>query len=182
MTLFLLLLVSAVSGLIAYIGLLPDQFRIARSKVIDAPAEALFAQINDFHNWNGWSPWDKLDPDMERTFEGSPLGYGAIYGWKGNKKVGKGRMKIVESLKDERIKLKIGFEKPYKAVNDIQFDLKPINDSQTEVVWAMSGKHEFITKAMTRFFGFENMVGGQFEEGLANLQRLVETPRIGATS
>lgn len=182
MTVFFLILIAIVSGLIAYIGLVPDVFRIARSAVIDAPPEAVFVQVNDFHNWRNWSPWEKLDPAMERGFEGSPLGFGAIYEWSGNKKVGKGRMKIVESLKDERIKLKLAFEKPFKAINDVQFDLKPISDTQTEVTWAMSGKHEFMTKAMTRFFGFENIVGGQYEEGLANLKRLVDTPRVGASS
>lgn len=182
MTMLLLVLVAVVSALIAYIALVPDGFRIARSAVVDAPAEAIFAQVNDFHNWRQWSPWEKLDPAMERSFEGSPLGFGAIYGWSGNKKVGKGRMKIVESLKDERIKLKLAFEKPFQAMNQVQFDFKPISDAQTEVTWAMTGKHEFITKTMSRFFGFENIVGGQYEEGLANLKRLLETPRVGVSS
>lgn len=182
MTMFFLILIAIASGVVAYIGLVPDHFRIARSAVIDAPAAVVFEQINDFKNWRRWSPWEKLDPNMTHSYEGSPLGFGAIFGWSGNKKVGKGRMKIVESLKDERVKLKIGFEKPFKQINDVQFDLKSISDDRTEVTWSLSGKHEFMTKTLTRFMRFDEMVGGQYEEGLANLKRLVETPRVGTSS
>jgi uncharacterized protein YndB with AHSA1/START domain len=174
MTLFLLLLLAAVSALIAYVSLQPNTFRIARSAVIDAPPERIYPLINDLHEWPRWSPWARLDPQQKVTYEGSPLGAGAIMAWSGNKKVGVGKMKIAESSQNERIRLKLQFIKPMKCVNDAQFDLKPIGETRTEVLWTMSGRNEFMAKAMHAFFNMDKMVGGQFEEGLANLKALVE--------
>lgn len=179
MTLFLLLLLGAVSALIAYISLQADTFRIARSAVVNAQPEAIYPEINDLHNWELWSPWAKLDPNQTIAFEGSPLGAGAIMSWSGNKKVGAGRMKIIESTQNERVRIKIAFQKPMQAVNDVQFDLKPVGENQTEITWVMSGKHEFMGKAMSVFMNMDKMVGGQFEQGLANLKAVVEAkPKV----
>jgi uncharacterized protein YndB with AHSA1/START domain len=175
MTLFLLLVLAAVSALIAYVSLQPDTFRIARSAVIDAPPERIYPLINDLHEWERWSPWAKLDPGQVVTYEGSPLGAGAIMSWAGNNKVGKGKMKIAESSQNERIRLRLQFIKPMKAINDVQFDLKPLGETRTEVVWTMSGKNEFMAKAMHAFMNMDRMVGGQFEQGLASLKALAET-------
>jgi uncharacterized protein YndB with AHSA1/START domain len=174
MTLFLLFVLAAVSALVAYVSLQPDTFRIARSAVIDAPPERVYPLINDLHEWERWSPWAKLDPGQVVTYEGSPLGAGAIMSWAGNKNVGKGKMKIAESSQNERIRLRLQFIKPMKAINDVQFDLKPLGETRTEVVWTMSGKNEFMAKAMHAFMNMDRMVGGQFEQGLANLKALAE--------
>jgi uncharacterized protein YndB with AHSA1/START domain len=175
MTIFLLLLLGAVSALIAYVSLQPETFKIARSSIVEAPPERIYPLINDLHQWEAWSPWARLDPAQVVTFEGSPLGAGAIMNWSGNKKVGVGKMKIVESSQNERIRLKLAFVKPMRAQNDVQFDLKPIGDNRTEVIWTMSGKNEFVAKAMHAFMNMDKMVGAQFESGLANLKSLAET-------
>ncbi len=174
MTLFLLFVLAAVSAFIAYVSLRPDSFRIARSAIVNAPPERIYTEINDLHNWERWSPWAKLDPEQRVTYEGSPLGAGAVMEWKGNKKVGAGRMKIVESSQNERVRIKIAFSGPIKAVNDVQFDLKPVGE-KTEVVWAMSGQNEFMGKAVHAFFNMDKLVGGSFEQGLVNLKALVES-------
>ncbi|MEK4034381.1 SRPBCC family protein [Methylocystis sp. IM3] len=176
MTLFLLFVLAGLSALIAYVSLQPDTFRIARSAVVDAPPERIYPLINDLHNWERWSPWSKLDPAQVVTYDGSPLGAGAIMSWSGDKKVGAGKMKIAESSQNERIRIKIQFLKPMKAIHDVQFDLKPISETRTEVVWTMSGKNEFIGKAMHAFMNMDKMVGAQFERGLADLKALVEAP------
>jgi hypothetical protein len=174
MTLFLLFLLAAVSAFIAYVSLQPDTFKIARSAIIDAPPERIYPLINDLHNWAEWSPWARLDPQQVVTFEGSPLGAGAIMNWKGNKKVGVGKMKIVESSQNERVRLKLAFVKPLRALHEVQFDLKPIGDTRTEIVWAMSGKNEFVAKTIHAFMNMDRMIGGEFERGLASLKALAE--------
>ncbi len=174
MTLFLLFLLAGVSAFIAYVSLQPDTFKIARSTIIDAPPERIYPLLNDLHNWAGWSPWARLDPQQVVTFEGSPLGAGAIMSWKGNRKVGTGKMKIIESRQNERVRLKLAFLKPLRAQNDVQFDLKPIDDARTEIVWAMSGKNEFVAKTMHAFMNMDKMIGEEFERGLANLKALAE--------
>jgi hypothetical protein len=177
MTLFLLIVLAAVSGLIAYISLQPNTFRIARSAVIDAPPERIYPEINDLHNWEKWSPWAKLDPNQKTAYHGSPLGAGAILEWSGDNKVGAGKMTIKESSQNERIRIKLEFSRPMQAVNDVQFDLKPISEARTEVLWTMSGRNEFMAKAMHAFMNMDKMVGGQFEQGLADLKALVENPQ-----
>lgn len=176
MTLFLLLLLAALSAFIAYVSLQPDTFRIARSAVMEAPPELIYPLVNDLHEWPRWSPWSRLDPQQKVTYDGSPLGAGAIMSWAGDRKVGSGKMKIAESSQNERVRIKIQFIKPMKAINDVQFDFKPLGETRTEVVWTMSGRNEFTGKAMHAFFNMDKMVGGQFEQGLANLKALVEGP------
>lgn len=182
MTLIALIFLAAVSALIAYISLLPDSFRIARSTVIEASPETVFRHVNDFRAWSDWSPWAKLDPNMKAEYGGTPQGYGATYAWSGDKQVGVGAMEIVESRQGERIRIKIEFKKPFKTKNDVQFDFRPQDEARTEVTWAMSGRHEFIGKALYKFLNLEETIGRQYEQGLANLKRVVESrPTIAAS-
>lgn len=154
----------------------PADFRITRSASIAASPEAVFAQVNDFHKWDAWSPWAKLDPAMKQTHEGAAAGVGAIYSWDGNKEVGAGRMTITESRTNEAILIKLEFFKPFAAVNDTEFTFKSAdaNGNQTAVTWTMSGKNNFISKAFCMFMNMDKMVGGDFEKGLASLKTLVE--------
>lgn len=176
MTLFLLFLLAVISAFIVYVSLKPDTFKIARSAIIEAPPERIYPLINDLHEWAAWSPWARLDPNQVVTFDGSPLGAGAIMSWSGNRNVGVGKMKIVESSRNERVRLKLAFRKPLRAQHDVQFDLKPIGDTRTEVIWTMSGRNEFVAKAIHAFMNMDRMVGGQFEKGLDALKSLAEAP------
>lgn len=181
MSLFGLLFIAAVSAFIAYVALRPDYFNISRSAVIDAPPEAIYPAINDFHNWEKWSPWAKLDPNAKYDYGGSPLGVNSTMSWNGGKSVGVGKMTIVESRQNERVRIKLEFSKPMKAVNDVQFDLKPVGE-KTEVTWSMSGKHEFMGKVFDLIQNLDKMVGAQYEKGLANLAAAVATDTKGAAS
>lgn len=148
-----------------------ETFRIARSTLIDAPTATVHALVNDFHLWADWSPWDKVDADLARTFEGPTAGKGAIYGWIG-RKTGTGRMETLTSEPD-RIVIKLDFLKPFEAHNIAEFTFAP-QDGQTRVTWAMTGPMTFMSRIMGLFFNMEKMVGPQFEQGLANLKRLAE--------
>src|SRR5258706_11837199 len=118
-------LVVVVAVLLIYAATLPDSFRIERSAVIKAPPEKIFAFINDFHQWPAWSPWEKVDPALKRSYSGAPSGKGAAYAWEGNNKVGSGRMEILESVPDSRIAIKLDFLKPFQAHNMAEFTLTP---------------------------------------------------------
>ena len=153
----------------------PADFRITRSATIAAPPATVFGQINDFHKWNDWSPWAKLDPNAKNTFDGPPSGVGASFAWAGNSEVGEGRMTITESKPGELVRMKLEFIKPFAATNTTEFTLKP-EGSQTAVTWSMSGTNGFIGKCMGLIMNCDKMVGGQFEKGFANLKAIVETP------
>ena len=163
---------ALVAAWMAVVALQPSSFHIERSTTISAPAEVVFAQINDFHAWGAWSPWDHLDPNQQRTFTGSPSGQGAVYDWNGNDKVGQGRMTITRSKPSEAIEIKLEFIKPWAAVNQTKFVLKA--DKGTTVTWSLDGNFDFMGKAMSLFMSMDKQVGGDFERGLAQLKQVVE--------
>jgi hypothetical protein len=162
---------AAAAGLLYAASRKPDNFSITRKAVLKATPDALFAQINDFHRWTAWSPWEKLDPNLQRTYSGPEQGVGAVYAWSGNAKAGQGKMTIEESVPHSRIVLELQFIKPFPATNRTEFTLTP-KDGGTEVSWTMSGTHSFTNKLFTIFMDMEKFVGPSFEEGLANLGRV----------
>lgn len=168
----LLALVAAVAILLIYAATRPDSFRVERSANIKAPAEKIFPNLNDFNKWGAWSPWEKLDPNMQRTHGGAPSGKGATYAWAGDK-VGAGGMEILESTPSSQVKIKLDFTKPFEAHNLVDFTLKTQGDT-TQVTWAMYGPANFITKLMGVFMSMDKMVGKDFESGLADLKALSE--------
>ncbi|MFZ0712406.1 MAG: SRPBCC family protein [Terrimicrobiaceae bacterium] len=172
----------AVAVLIAALSILvvlqPSEFRITRSATVAAPPAIVFDQVNDLHKYQTWSPFAKLDPAMQTTFEGPSVGTGAVLAWTGNGKAGEGRMKLSESRPNELVRFDLEFFKPFKATNVAEFTFKPQGD-QTVVTWSMSGKNNFMFKAVSLFMNSDKMVGGMFEEGLANLKSIVEAEAKG---
>jgi hypothetical protein len=158
---------------VVVVAVQPAEFRIVRSATISAPAAAVFAQVNDLHNWEAWSPWAKIDPAMKQTYAGAPAGPGAMYTWAGNQEVGEGRMTVTESRPNELIKIKLEFLKPLVATNAAEFTFKSEGD-RTAVTWSMTGQNNFVGKAICLFMDMDKMVGGQFEKGLAQMKSVVE--------
>lgn len=157
-----------IGGLLVFISTRPESFRIERSAQVKAPVDVVFALINDFHQWALWSPYEKLDPDMKKTFEGPPAGPGASYAWSGNNKSGEGRMTILENKPGELITIKLEFTRPFSATNQTTFKLEPSGNG-TRVSWIMEGKNTFMGKAMSAFMSMDKLLGKDFEQGLANL-------------
>ena len=164
-----------VVGLILLVATRPSDFKIERSAVMAAPAAAIFAKINDFHQWENWSPWAKLDPAMKSTYEGPASGEGSIYGWSSaSNKVGEGRMTLTKSRPSELIGIQLDFIRPMACTNQVEFTLRPEGQG-TAVTWAMTGKNGFVAKAFHMMMNIDKMVGDDFAKGLAQLKTLVET-------
>jgi hypothetical protein len=157
------------------VALQPSEFKVTRSATMAAAPEVVFPYVNDFHNWEKWSPWAKLDPAMKVTYEGPESGVGAKYAWVGNDEVGEGKMEITESKPSDLILIKLDFIKPFAATNTTEFTFKPEGD-KTNVVWSMSGKKNFIMKAFCMFMNMDKTVGADFEKGLAQMKTAVEPP------
>ena len=162
-----------VAGILLYATTRPDSFTVKRSAAIKAPPERLFALINDLHGWAAWSPYEKKDPGMKRTFSGAAQGKGAVYEWDGNKNVGTGRMEILEATPPSKIVIKLDFLKPFEGHNTAEFTIEPKGDNTT-VTWAMYGPSSFIFKVMGVFMDMDKMIGNDFAAGLANLKALAE--------
>lgn len=148
-------------------------FHIARETTISAQPERIHALIDDFHEWQAWSPWEGLDPAMERTYAGADSGVGAVYAWKGNSKAGEGRMEILES-EPHHVGVDLHFAAPMKAHNRVDFTLTPVPEG-TRVEWAMTGPQNLVMRLMSAFWSMEKLVGPDFEKGLAQLKRTAES-------
>ena len=170
------IIVIAVAVVIAAILVLaatrPDTFRVERSAQISAPPQKILALVNDFHQWGAWSPYEKLDPTMKRTYAGTAAGAGAVYEWEGNSKAGQGRMQIIDAA-PTRTAIQLDFIKPFAAHNIAAFTAQP-QGAVTRVTWSMEGPAPFIHKVLGLFLNMDKMVGGDFETGLANLKTLAE--------
>jgi uncharacterized protein YndB with AHSA1/START domain len=151
-------------------------YTVERSATIAAPPEQIYPHLADFHAWTAWSPWEDLDPNQQRTFSGAESGTGAAYAWSGNRKAGKGNMKITETQPPNKIDVDLYFEKPFKSSNTFAFTLTPINENATKVTWTMVGPKTPMTKIMGVFTSMDKMVGPDFERGLARLKTLLEAP------
>jgi len=151
----------------------PDTFRVQRSIDINAPADKIFPLINDYRNWGSWSPYEHVDPDMQRTFSGPPSGKGSIYEWRGNKNIGHGRMEILDTAPPSKVVIKLDFFSPFEAHNKAEFTMQP-RGSATNVTWAMHGPVPFMAKIIHMFMNMDRMVGGQFQQGLVSMKAVAE--------
>jgi uncharacterized protein YndB with AHSA1/START domain len=148
----------------------PGTFHVERSSTIAAPPQAVFDAVNDFREWELWSPWAKLDPGMKKVYEGGP-GVGQKFHWAGNDKAGEGEMRITESAPTSRIGMQLDFIKPFAGSNTFTFTFTP-EEAGTKVVWAMDGKADFLAKAMCLVRSMDAMIGPDFEKGLTDLARV----------
>lgn len=166
-------LAVAAAGLAAVVAMQPSRFRITRSAAITAPAERLFAQVNDLRRWEAWSPWLKGDPGARMAYEGPPAGPGAVFTWSGNRNVGEGRMTITESRPDEIVRLRLDFMRPMSSTSTAEFTFSP-DGNQTLVTWRMSGDKNFLAKAVHMAIDMDKMIGARFDEGLAQMKAIAE--------
>jgi uncharacterized protein YndB with AHSA1/START domain len=163
----------AVIAFFAFVATRPAAFRIQRTATINAPPDAVFNNINDSHRWKEWSPWEKLDPNLQREYAGSESGKGAIYRWSGNSNAGEGMMTITDSVPNRRVVVDLRFTRPFKAENTGEFNLEPAGTG-TKVTWSMSGTNNFVLKAFSIFKSMDDLVGKDFETGLAALGAVSE--------
>jgi hypothetical protein len=151
----------------------PDEFVVARSTRIAAPPDRVFPRVNELKKWEDWSPWAKIDPNAKSTFEGPAAGVGSSMAWDGNKKVGAGKMTIVESQPSNLVRIRLEFLRPFQATNMAEFNFRP-DSAQTLVTWSMTGKNNFFFKVFGLIMDCDDMVGKDFEKGLASLKAVVE--------
>jgi uncharacterized protein YndB with AHSA1/START domain len=170
----LLAFVIVAGILLVLIARQPATYEVTRSTTIAAPPAVVFSYVNDFHKWEGWSPWAKIDPAMKQTYEGAAAGTGAVYKWSGNDKAGEGMMTIADSRPNERVGIDLAFTRPYASTCVIAVGIRP-EGSGSAVAWTMTGRNNFALKAVSLFSSMDKMVGPDFERGLAQLKTLAES-------
>lgn len=170
----LIVVLLVIAGVLVYAATQPDESRIERSLKIAAPPQAIFPHLNNPASHRAWSPWEKKDPDMQRSYSGPAAGKGAVYEWRGDSNIGAGRLTVIESTPPTRVVMDLEFLEPMQARNTAEFLLQPADDG-TVVTWSMHGKANYLSKLMGLFIDFDDMIGREFENGLADLKALVET-------
>jgi uncharacterized protein YndB with AHSA1/START domain len=168
-----IIVVVLIAALLVYAATRPDTFRVQRTANINAPPEKIFALINDLHGWDAWSPYEKKDPLMKRTYSGAVQGTGAVYAWEGNREVGTGRIEITESTSPSRVLLNLHMIKPFEGYSVVEFTLEPVGGS-TKVTWSIRGAMPFFSRVVGLFINMDRMMGRDFDTGLANLKTAVE--------
>lgn len=175
-TIIAVVIVVLLGAALAYAATRPDTFRVQRSTIIKAAPEKIFALVNDLRSHGTWSPWEKKDPAMNRTYSGAASGKGAVYEWDGNRNIGQGRMEITDAS-PSKVVFKMDFFKPFEAHNIAEIAMEPKGDPtnvSTNVTWAIYGPNLFLGKVMGLVFNMDKMIGKEFETGLANLKTLTE--------
>ena len=168
-----IVLLIIIAGILGTAATKPDNFSVSRSVEIKAPPEKIIGLVSDFHQWPRWSPWEKLDPGMKRTFSGAPNGKGAIYNWSGNSDVGAGRMEVTEVQMPGKVVIDLDFQEPFASSNVTEFTFAPKGETTT-VTWDMRGPMPFVSKVMSVFVSMDAMIGKDFEKGLASMKAAAE--------
>ena len=150
-----------------------DTYTVQRSTTVAASPERVYGHVVDFSKWSDWSPWESMDPNLEKTFSGAETGVGARYAWSGNRKVGQGSMEITDAKEHTDIQIALEFLKPFKASNTTTFGFEPSGDG-TLVTWTMTGRKTLMTRLVGLFRSMDAMVGPDFERGLAALKQTAE--------
>ncbi len=169
-----LVIVGVLAAFLLFVATRPSEFRVQRSTRINAAPDRIFPLISDFHRWTAWSPWEGVDPNLARTYSGSPSGKGAVYTWKGNAKAGQGRMEITDATTPKRIDVRLEFIKPFQAIHMVDFTLTAAQPQGTDVTWTMNGKSPFMLKLFGVFTNMDTMLGKDFEKGLAAMKGAAE--------
>ena len=169
----LLVVAVVVVAFAVFVATRPAAYRVSRSTTIAAPPTVVYAQVADFHRWDAWSPWAKLDPSMKTTFSGPVAAPGSSYAWAGNDKVGEGRMTIVDARPAQRVLIKLEFLKPFEATSSTEFSFAP-SGGATQTTWTMDGRNNFAGKLFSVFTDMDKMIGNDFDRGLAQLRIVAE--------
>jgi Polyketide cyclase / dehydrase and lipid transport len=170
-----------IAAFLAFVATRPAEYEVAREALIPAPAAVAYAQVADFHKWDAWSPWAKLDPQMKTSFEGTPGAVGSSQSWTGNKDVGTGKMTLLEAKPGELVRIKLEFVEPFADTADNTITFRP-EGAGTRVRWSMAGVNNFMEKAMCVFMDMDAMIGKDFEKGLAQLGAVAQAEAAKGTA
>ena len=168
-----LVALAGLAGLVLNALRLPDEFRIERTTRIEARSETIFPLINDLEAFNTWNPFAKADPTAKLRYDTSTVGRGAAFEWDSTGPSGAGRIEIIRSMPSEAVAMSLEFRRPFAAMNTAEFTLAPAGDA-TDVRWTMTGRSSFLQRLMSVFFDMDEMVGGEFSKGLADLKAIAE--------
>jgi hypothetical protein len=161
-------------GFLAFVATRPAHYHVERTVAVSAPAELIYAELDDLRRWAAWSPWDKIDPNVKRSFAGPERGLGASYSWQGNDEVGEGKMTIVRADPPNNVAYKLEFFKPMESLAEATMNVARHGERAHKVTWGMEGQNNFVGKLFCLFVDMDKMLGKDFETGLNKLKGIAE--------
>jgi uncharacterized protein YndB with AHSA1/START domain len=153
--------------------LLPGSFTVVRSVEVAAPADKIWALLQDPREWKRWTVWNQRDPAMQITYSGPPSGVGAGWAWKSASEGG-GEMKFTAAEPNRRLAYDLRFP-DWEGTSTGTLLLEP-GPAGTRVVWTMNG--DLGNSLIGRWFGLfaDRMIGPDFDAGLARLKAEAQRP------
>lgn len=146
-----------------------SEYVVERRMRIAAPAAAVYERVVDLERWQSWSPWEDLDDNLARTYEGPSGGVGQRYTWSGNRRAGTGSMAITEAVRGERVAADLAFEKPFRSRSRMSFTFEADGDA-TDVTWRLVGPRTVMVRVMGLFRSMDDQIGPDFDKGLDRLR------------
>ncbi len=152
----------------------PKNYKVERSKVIDAPASIVFNQFGKFSHWDAWSPWKEKDPSAQYKVEGEDGTVGAKYSWFGGQPdiTGTGSMVIKEVLPNQKMIYDLAFSEPWEMQSTGGFIIEAIDSNRTKLSWHDEGDIPFGQRAIMTFMNLDEMMGPDFERGLDKIDSM----------
>jgi effector-binding domain-containing protein len=147
-------------------------YTVEESIVINAPKNMVYEYISNLNNFNEWSPWSEVDPNMEITISGDGKSVGSQYQWEGNKDAGKGGMKIIEKDRD-RVDIELTFIEPWESESFTQYRFEE-TENGTKVIWYMEGRMPYPMNIFNLFSMMKNAIGTEYQKGLNAVKEILE--------
>jgi hypothetical protein len=170
----LLAVLGVVVAILGYAWFRSPDMAISRELLIAASAETIFPFINDSQKANGWMPWTESDPGVKMVYSGPSAGVGSKSSWDSQGQMGTGEAVVIESIPNQSVKTQLTYTKPMAMSQLAEVSLSSQGDG-TLVRWSVSGKMGFFFRLMGVFVNCDKMIGAEFEKGLANLKKQVES-------
>ena len=171
--LFFLLLIVIIAGSI-YIATKDGDYQVEETRVITAPVEMVFQEVNEFKNWENWEPWSAEADDMIIEYGAKTSGDSASYSWK-SENAGDGEIKTISAKPYSEIEQEIIFKTPFgESISDVYWEFNEIENG-TQVTWGMKGKQSFMEKLAFTFQdkSITEMMRPKFQTGLNNMESVV---------
>jgi uncharacterized membrane protein len=149
---------------------------VVREITINRPQHEVYDYAKYLKNQDNFSKWSKMDPDMHKEYKGTDGEVGFVSFWKSeNPEVGSGEQEILAIQEGKRIDYALRFFKPFKSNDKAYMEFEPLNEKETLVRWGYEGHMAYPKNAMLLVMDMEKMVGDDFQTGLENLKRILES-------
>jgi uncharacterized protein YndB with AHSA1/START domain len=169
-------ILGVLAFLFLLIAFLPKNYSVSRSITIQKPKSEVFDYLKLLKNQDNFSKWAKMDPYMTKEFRGEDGKVGFISIWESkNDDVGKGEQEIIAIQDGEKIEYELRFQKPFESTSKAYFLIESESEYTTKVTWGIEGKMSYPMNALLLVMNFDKMVGDDFEEGLLNLQKILDS-------